>query len=188
MAEITKDWYAPYEARMKRSIAYLGEEFNAIRAGRANPRVLDRITVEYYGVETPLNQVAAIQVPEPRLLAITPWDPTLLREIERAIQASDLGINPTSDGKTIRLAFPVLTEERRKDLVKQVQRIGEDGKVSIRNIRREAMDELKGFLKRSEYSEDIIKDAEQEVQKLTDRYTAEVDEQVDAKEKDLMEL
>ncbi len=186
--EITKAWYQPYEERMQKAIKFLGEEFNAIRVGRANPHVLDRISVSYYGVDTPLNQVAAIQVPEPRLLSITPWDASLLKEIEKAIQMSDLGINPTSDGKCLRLAFPALTEERRRDLVKQVEKIGEESKVAIRNIRREAMDELKSLLKRKEISEDILKGAEEEVQKLTDRYVEQIEQQVKAKEQDLMEI
>ncbi|MDI9496889.1 MAG: ribosome recycling factor [Bacillota bacterium] len=186
--EITRSWYRSYENRMQKSIDYLGEEFNAIRAGRANPRVLDRISVPYYGTDTPLNQVAAIQVPEPRLLAITPWDPTLLRDIERALQASDLGINPTNDGKTIRLVFPPLTEERRRDLVRQVQKLGEEAKVAIRNVRRECMSELQGYLRRREIGEDNLKDAEGEVQKITDRATERVDQLVAEKEKDLMDI
>ncbi|MDD4368100.1 MAG: ribosome recycling factor [Oscillospiraceae bacterium] len=184
--EIGKDFYRPYEERMDKSLEFLQEEMNAVRVGRANPHVLDRITVSYYGALTPLNQVANVQVPEPRMLTIQPWDPSLLKEIEKAIQTSDLGINPTSDGKLIRLVFPTLTEERRKDLAKQVTKLGEEAKVAVRNLRREAIDQLKAYLKKKEISEDIYKDAETQVQKLTDRFTEKVDVQVSAKHKELM--
>ena len=173
---------------MSKSIEFMQEELNTVRAGRANPAVLDRITVQYYGADTPLNQVANIQVPEARQMTITPWDPTLLKEIERAIQSSDLGINPNNDGKMLRLNFPIPTEERRRELVKQIQRIGEETKVAIRNVRRECIDELKGYQKKKEISEDILRDSEGEVQKLTDKYVARVDDLIKAKEKDLMEL
>lgn len=186
--EITKAYFKPYEEKMVKSLEFMNEELNTVRAGRANPHVLDRITVEYYGAETPLNQVANIQVPEPRMLTVTPWDPSLLKEIERAIQSSDLGINPNNDGKMLRLNFPAPTEERRRDLVKQVQKIGEDAKIAIRNIRRECIDELKSYQKRKEISDDVQRDSEGEAQKLTDRFVAKVDEAIKAKEKDLMEF
>lgn len=186
--ELDKKWFAEYATRMEKSIDHLQEELNTVRAGRANPRVLDRIEVDYYGTKTPINQIAAIQVPEPRQITITPWDPSSLKEIERAIQASDLGINPQNDGKMIRLTFPTLTEERRKDLVKQIQRLGEEAKVAVRNIRRDAMDKVKTHLKAREVGEDNAKDTEDKIQKQTDEYIARIDEVVADKEKDLMEI
>lgn len=186
--EINKTFFKPYESKMHKSIEFMQDELNTVRAGRANPHVLDRITVSYYGADTPLNQVANIQVPEPRMLTVTPWDPSLLKEIEKSIQASDLGINPNNDGKMLRLVFPAPTEERRRDLVKQIQRIGEDAKIAIRNIRRECIDELKGHQKRKEISDDVLRDAEGETQKMTDRFIAKVDESIADKEKDLMEF
>lgn len=186
--EITKDSYKPYEEKMQMTLKVLEDEFNQIRAGRANPRLLDRITIDYYGVETPLNQVANIQVPEARMITITPWEAKVLTDIERAIQASDIGINPLNDGKMIRLAFPELTEERRRDLSKEVSKYGEEAKVSLRNVRREALDVYKKHMKNSEISEDNYYLFEDEVQKLTDRYTEEVDKAVEKKSKELMEL
>lgn len=188
MQEITKETYAPFEERMKKTINNLTENFNSIRAGRANPHVLDRITVDYYGTQSQLNAVANIQVPEPRMITLTPWDPSMLREIEKAIQASDLGINPSNDGKMIRLVFPILTEERRKELVKSVQKYGEEGKVAIRNIRREAIDKYHGIHKKKELTDDDLADFEEQMQKMTDRYVKEVDKACEAKEKDLMEI
>ncbi len=188
MQEITKDVYAFYEERMKKTITNLTENFNSIRAGRANPHVLDRITVDYYGAPSQLNAVANIQVPEPRMITLTPWDPSMLREIEKAIQSSDLGINPSNDGKMIRLVFPILTEERRKELVKSVQKYGEEGKVAIRNIRREGIDKYRGIHKKKEITDDDLADFEEQMQKLTDRYVKEVDKCCEAKEKDLMEI
>ncbi|MEA4888432.1 MAG: ribosome recycling factor [Clostridiaceae bacterium] len=185
---ITKDSYQPFEERMRKTIHVLHENFNAIRAGRANPKVLDRITIEYYGVQTPINQVANIQVPEPRLITITPWDPSSMKAIERAIQASDLGINPANDGRMLRLAFPALTEERRHDLVKSVSKYAEEGKVAIRNIRREALDKYRAHLKKKEITEDGMNEFEAELQKLTDRFIVEIDKAAIDKEKDLMEL
>lgn len=178
----------PYEEKMKKTITVLESDFQTIRAGRANPRLLDNITVAYYGVDTPLNQVANIQVPEARLLMITPWDKSLLKEIERAIQASDLGINPNNDGQCLRLAFPPLTEERRLELTRTVAKMGENAKVSIRNIRREAIDEYKGHLKDKNLSEDSYYDVEEAIQKLTDKYVEKVDEVVEAKNDELMEM
>jgi len=188
MILVSKESYAPYEERMKKTMHVLHEEFNSIRAGRANPKVLDRILIDYYGVQTPIQQVANVQVPEPRMITISPWDPTSLKAIERAIQASDLGINPNSDGKTLRLVFPVLTEERRKDLVKQVSKYGEECKVAVRNIRREALDKYRGHLKKKEITEDSLTEFEEGLQKLTDRYISEVEKAVHEKEKDLLEL
>jgi len=188
MILISKESYLPYEDRMKKTMHVLHEEFNAIRAGRANPKVLDRIMIDYYGVQTPIQQVANIQVPEPRVITITPWDPTSLKAIERAIQASELGINPNNDGKMLRLIFPVLTEERRKDLVKQVSKYGEECKIAVRNIRREALDKYRAHLKKKEISEDSMTQFEEGMQKLTDRYIAEVEKAVHDKEKDLLEI
>ncbi|MBQ9858026.1 MAG: ribosome recycling factor [Oscillospiraceae bacterium] len=177
--------YTEYKRKMAKTIEVLKSQYATVRAGRANAAVLDQITVEYYGVDTPLNQVASIAVPDPRTITIQPWDGSLLKGIEKAIQASDLGINPQNDGKLIRLTFPQLTEERRKDLVKQVKKYGEDGKVAIRNIRRDAMDDFKALKKSNELTEDDLKNAEKELQKLTDDYIKEVDTVTAAKEKEL---
>ena len=187
MIEITKDAYLPFEEKMQKSVHVLQEHFNSIRAGRANPKVLDHITIEYYGVQTPINQVANIQVPEARMITITPWDPSTLKTIERAIQASDLGINPNNDGRMLRLVFPALTEERRRDLVKTVHKQTEEGRVAIRNIRREALDKYRGHLKKKEITEDSLGIFETELQKLTDKYIAEIDNVSADKEKDQME-
>ena len=165
-----------FERKMDKTLEVLASDFGTIRAGRANAQVLDRITVEYYGVPTPLNQVGTISSPDPRTLVIQPWDTTLLRAIEKAIQVSDLGINPQNDGRVIRLAFPQLTEERRKELIKQVKKYGEDAKVAVRNVRRDANDQLKKLEKDKAISEDELKKATDDVQKLTDKYVAKVDE------------
>ena len=175
-----------YEEKMLKTIEHVKADFAAVRAGRANAGVLDRIMVEYYGTPTPLNQVAAISSPDPRTLTIQPWDGTLLRAIEKAIQTSDLGINPQNDGRIIRLAFPQLTEERRKELTKQVRKYGEDGKVAMRNIRREAMDAFKKAEKKSEITEDDLKKLEKELQDLTDKQCKALDELTAKKEKELM--
>jgi len=175
-----------YEEKMLKTIEHVKADFAAVRAGRANAGVLDRIMVEYYGTPTPLNQVAAIASPDPRTLTIQPWDGTLLRAIEKAIQTSDLGINPQNDGRIIRLAFPQLTEERRKELTKQVRKYGEDGKVAMRNIRREAMDAFKKAEKKSEITEDDLKKLEKELQDLTDKQCKALDELTAKKEKELM--
>ena len=175
-----------YEERMKKTIAVLEDEFQTIRVGRANPRVLDRITVDYFGTETPLNQVGNVSVPEPRMLQIAPWDASTLKNIEKAIQSSDLGINPTNDGKVIRLIFPELTEERRKDLTKDVKKKGEDSKVAIRNIRRDANEALKKAEKAKQITEDDLKRLEKDSQTLTDKYVAEIDKKVEAKSKEIM--
>ena len=175
-----------YEEKMLKTIEHVKADFASVRAGRANAGVLDRIMVEYYGTPTPLNQVAAIASPDPRTLTIQPWDGTLLRAIEKAIQTSDLGINPQNDGRIIRLAFPQLTEERRKELTKQVHKYGEDGKVAIRNIRREAMDAFKKSEKKGEITEDDLKKLEKDLQDLTDKQCKVLDDLTSKKEKELM--
>jgi ribosome recycling factor len=185
---LTKDSFAPYEEHMKRTLQILIEEFNTIRAGRANPKILDRITIDYYGVATPIQQVANIQVPDPRTIMITPWDPTTLKMIEKAIQASDLGINPSNDGRSLRLVFPPLTEERRKELVRQVNKYAEEAKVAIRNIRRDGIEKFRHYLKNKELTEDGMSEVETTLQKLTDKYIAEIDKAAAAKDKDLMEV
>ena len=180
--------FTEYGRRMDKALDHLAEEFGAVRAGRANAKVLDRITVEYYGSETPLNGVATISTPDARTLVIQPWDTTLLKEIQKAIQASDLGINPQNDGKVIRLVFPQLTEERRKELTKQVKKYAEDAKVAMRNIRRDGMDYIKKLKKNSEITEDDQKKAEKDLQDLLDKYIKRVDEALAAKEKELMAI
>ena len=184
MKEIIKQ----HEEKMGKTIDVLVKELAAIRAGRANPGVLNKLTVEYYGAPTPLPQVAAVSSPDPRTLQIQPWDASILRQIEKAIQTSDLGLNPQNDGKCIRLSFPPLTEERRKELIKQCSKIGEDSKVAIRNIRRDAMDKFKDLKKKSEMTEDEVKDAEQQMQKITDKYVKEIDGTVAKKGKELAEV
>ena len=180
--------YKEVTDKMEKTCDFLVESFNAVRAGRANAAVLDRITIDYYGTETPIQQVATISTPDPRTLAIQPWDASTMKLIEKAIQASDLGINPQNDGRMIRLAFPQLTEERRKELIKQVRKYGEESKTAIRNIRRDAMDAFKKQQKKSEITEDDLKNAEKDIQKLTDDYIADVDKQVTKKEKELSEI
>ena len=177
-----------FERKMDKTLEVLASDFGTIRAGRANAQVLDRITVEYYGVPTPLNQVGTISSPDPRTLVIQPWDTTLLRAIEKDIQVSDLGINPQNDGRVIRLVFPQLTEERRKELAKQVKKYGEEAKVAVRNIRREAIDKFKKQQKASEITEDDYKTVEKDIQKLTDDYIKEVEGIADKKEKELFEI
>ena len=174
-----------YEEKMKKTMHNLDGELGAIRAGRANPKVLDKIVVDYWGSPTPLQQVANISVPEARMIQIAPWEKKMLREIEKAIQVSDLGINPTNDGSVIRLIFPELTEERRKELAKDVKKKGEAAKVAIRNIRRDGNDAFKK-LKGSDVSEDEIKDLEDDLQKVTDKYIKEVDKAVEVKTKEVM--
>ena len=175
-----------YDERMLKTIEVVKANYASVRAGRANAAVLDRIQVEYYGTPTPLNQVAAISSPDPRTLVIQPWDNSLLKAIEKAIQTSDLGINPQNDGRVLRLAFPQLTEERRKELTKQVKKYGEEGKVAVRNIRRDAMDEIKKKTKKSEITEDDQKNLEKELQDLTDKRCKEIDELTAKKDKELM--
>lgn len=177
---------APYEDKMQKSYNNLLDEFGSIRAGRANPHVLDQIRVDYYGAPTPLQSVANITVPEARMIVIQPWEASMVKVIEKAILVSDLGINPTNDGKVIRLVFPELTEERRKDLTKDVKKKGENAKVAIRNIRRDANEKLKKLGKTEDVSEDEIKDLETQVQKLTDKYIAKVDDAIADKTKEIM--
>ena len=185
---MNKSDYAEYTDRMQKTLDVMQTNFAAVRAGRANAAVLDQIRVDYYGTPTPINQIASIASPDPRTLTIQPWDAGTMKLIEKAIQASDLGINPQNDGRVIRLAFPQLTEERRKELIKQVRKYGEDSKTAIRNIRRDAMDTFKKQQKKSEITEDDLKNAEKDIQKLTDDYIADVDKMVAKKEKELSEI
>ena len=180
--------FKEFTRKMDRTLELLQEDFGAIRAGRANARVLDRIVVPYYGVDTPVGQVGTISSPDARTLVIQPWDGSLLKPIEKAIQASDLGINPQNDGRVIRLIFPQLTEERRKDLIKQVKKYGEEAKVAVRNIRRDAIDKFKKQQKASEITEDDYKNMEKDMQKKTDDYIKKVDELCAKKEKELSEI
>ena len=180
--------FTEYARKMDKTLDVLGENFGAVRAGRANAKVLDRITVEYYGSETPLNGVATISSPDARTLVIQPWDTKLLRDIEKAILMSDLGINPQNDGRVIRLTFPQLTEERRKELAKQVNKYGESGKVAIRNIRRDAIDKIKALQKKSEITEDDAKNYEKKMQDLTDKRCKEIDELTSKKQAELMSV
>ncbi len=177
-----------FQLKMEKTVEVLGSQFASVRAGRANASVLDHIVVPYYGVDTPVGQVASISSPDARTLVIQPWDNSLLKPIEKAIQSSDLGINPQNDGKIIRLSFPQLTEERRKDLTKQVRKYAEEGKVAIRNIRRDALDALKKDQKAGELTEDDFKDEEKKLQDMTDKFVAKIDEASAKKEKELMEL
>ncbi len=180
--------FSEYSRKMERTLEHLAEEFGAVRAGRANAKVLDRISIEYYGSETPLNGVATISSPDARTLVISPWDTKLLKDIQKAIQISDLGINPQNDGRVIRLVFPQLTEERRKDLTKQVKKYAEDAKVAMRNIRRDGMDYVKKLKKNSEITEDDQKKAEKDLQDMLDKFIKRVDEACAAKEKELMAI
>lgn len=184
MSEYTK----PYEEKMGSCIRHLEKELAAIRAGRANPAVLDKLTVDYYGAPTPINQVAAVAVSEARILTISPWDASLLRAVEKAILTSDLGINPTNDGRVIRLVFPAPTEERRKQLTKEVQKLGEETKIAVRNVRRDAMDKFKAMKKASDITEDDQKNLEEELQKITDRETKAIDKICEEKNREIMEI
>lgn len=183
-----KEQYQVYEDKMKKSIQAVETEFASVRAGRANATVLDRIMVDYYGVPTPIPQIGSISSPDPRTLVIQPWDSTIIKAVEKAIQSSDLGINPQNDGKVIRLNFPQLTEERRKELAKQVAKYAEDGKVAVRNIRREAIDKFKAMQKKSEITEDDLKQAEKDMQDLTDKSCKDIDALKAKKEKELLEI
>ena len=180
--------YEEYERKMKKTVELLGEQFSGIRAGRAQPAVLDHIKVDYYGTPTPINQIAAVSTPDPRTLLIQPWDAQSLKPIEKAIMSSDLGINPANDGKALRLAFPQLTEERRKELIKQVGKFAEEAKVAVRNIRRDAVEKAKADKKKGEMTEDDLANAEKDLQKLTDDYVKEVDKVKEKKEKELKEI
>lgn len=180
--------YSHIEEKMKKSVGVLERELAEIRAGRANPKLLDKIQVSYYGAMSPINQVANITVPEARMITIQPWDASLLKEIEKEIQKSDLGINPSNDGKVIRLVFPELTEERRKEIAKEIKKLAEDTKVAIRSIRRDGIEEFKAKQKNSEITEDDLKSAEDSIQKLTDKYVGEVDNLASSKEKEIMSV
>ena len=180
--------FKEYNRKMDKTLDVLQEQFASVRAGRANAKVLEHITVEYYGVDTPVGQVGTVSSPDARTLVIQPWDGSLLKKVEKAIQVSDLGINPQNDGRVIRLVFPMLTEERRKELTMQIKKYGEDAKVAVRNIRRDAMDYLKNAKKKSEITEDEQKKGEKDLQDLTDKYIKKVDEACAVKEKELMEL
>ena len=174
------------EEKMKKTISVFEESLSEVRAGRANPNILNKITVDYYGVATPINQIAGISVPEPRMILIQPWDISMLKEIEKAINIAEIGINPNNDGKVIRLAFPELTEERRKDLVKDIRKIAEESKVAIRAIRRDGMDMAKTAQKNNEMTQDDLSAAETKIQKMTDTKIAEIDELLAKKEKEIM--
>ena len=180
--------YKVYQDKMKKSIDSVVSDFDAVRAGRANAAVLNRISVDYYGTPTPIQQIASVGTPDPRTLVIAPWDASALRGIEKAILESDLGINPSNDGKSVRLLFPQLTEERRKELVKQIRKYAENGKVAVRNIRRDAVDHFKKMQKASEITEDELKSAEKDLQKLTDDSCKEIDSLLASKEKELMSV
>ena len=175
-----------FEDKMQKSLHNLEEEYAGIRAGRANPHVLDKLRVDYYGTPSPIQSVANVSVPEPRIIQIQPWEASMVKEIEKAILVSDLGINPTNDGKVIRLVFPELTEDRRKEMVKDIKKKGEDAKVAIRNIRRDAIDTFKKLGKIEDISEDVIKDLEDNAQKLTDKYVAEIDKAIEVKSKEIL--
>ncbi len=181
-----KDTVKQFSDKMDKTIDMLQDDFSAIRAGRANPHVLDRITVDYYGTQTPLQQVGNISVPEPRIIMIQPWEKSLLKSIEKAIQTSELGINPTNDGTCIRLVFPELTEERRKDLTKDIKKKGEEAKVAVRNIRRDCVDKIKKMEKGNEITEDDRKNGEDLIQKATDKAIGRIDECVELKSKEIM--
>lgn len=176
------------EEKMQKTLHVLSSDFAAVRAGRANPAVLDKITVDYYGTATPIQQLAAISVPEARVLMIQPWDKSSLKAIEKAILTSDIGINPNNDGAAIRLTFPPLTAERRNDLAKEIAKMGEESKVALRSIRRDVIDKIKAMKKAGTLTEDDVKDGEKEVQKLTDKYVKDVDTMVDKKKKEIQEI
>jgi len=183
-----KQIFATAEEKMNKSLNNLSQEFAAIRAGRANPAVLDKLSVDYYGSPTPINQVAAVSVPEPRTLMVAPWDKSMLGMIEKAILVSDIGINPQNDGTSLRLNFPPMTEERRRDLTKDIGKMAEDCKVAIRSIRRDAMDKLKDMKKKSEITEDDQKNGEKKMQDLTDKFVKDIDKMAEAKQKEIMEI
>ena len=180
--------YTEIEEKMKKTVSVFEENLAEVRAGRANPAILNKIKVDYYGVPTPINQVAGISVPEARLIVIQPWDMSLLKEIEKSILASDIGLNPNNDGKVIRLSFPELTEERRKELVKNIRKTSEEAKVSVRSVRRDGIEKFKNMQKNNEITEDDLRNAEDNIQKLTDKYIAEIDKILDKKEKEIMSI
>ena len=180
--------YDKLEEKMQKAVDYLCHELAAIRAGRANPAILNKVTVEYYGVQTPLNQIGAISVPEARQILITPWDRSLLGQIIKAIQVAELGVNPINDGNSVRLTFPELNEERRRQIVKDVKALGEDAKIAIRNLRRDGIDDAKALKNSGEMTEDELKSAEEKIQKITDKYTDKVEKVIENKEKEVMEV
>ena len=180
--------YTNLKEKMEKSISVYSERLAEVRAGRANPAILNKVKIDYYGTPTPINQVAGISVPEARLIVIQPWDASILKEIEKAILASEIGINPNNDGKVIRLTFPELNEERRKEIVKDIRKMAEDAKVAIRSIRRDAIDEAKAMQKNAEMSEDELKSAEDRIQKLTDKFVEEIDKILANKEKEVMSI
>lgn len=183
-----KELLTKAESRMQKRVDHLSGDFAAVRAGRANPAVLDKIMVDYYGTPTPINQLAAVSVTEARTLTIQPWDASVLHPIEKAIQVSELGINPQTDGKTLRIIFPPLTEDRRKDLVKDIHKMAEETKISLRTVRRETIEKSKAMKKDGELTEDDLKQVEKKVQELTDRYVKETDKMVEKKQKEIMEI
>lgn len=180
--------YTNLKERMEKSIGAFKEKLSEIRAGRANPAILNKVKIDYYGTPTPINQVAGVSVPEARLIVIQPWDVSVLKDIEKAILASDIGLNPNNDGKVIRLNFPELNEERRKEIVKDIRKLAEEAKVAIRSIRRDAMDEAKEMQKKSEITEDDLKNEENEIQKLTDKKVEEIDSMLASKEREVMSI
>lgn len=182
------EYLAPAQEKMEKTVAALKKEYGAIRAGRANPAVLDKIRVDYYGTPTPINQMAAVAVAEARVLTIQPWDASTVRAIEKAIQASDIGINPQSDGRVIRLMFPQLTEDHRKNIAKDIRKMAEEAKVSVRGTRRDTVDKLKKLQKAAELTEDDLKDEEKALQDLTDKFIKEIDQVAAAKDKEIMEI
>jgi len=185
---MSREEYKAIEEKMQKTIKVLRDELTGVRAGRANPAILDKLTVDYYGVPTPINQLASISVPEARVIMIQPWEASMVKEIEKEIQKSDIGINPNSDGKVIRLIFPMLTEERRKELTKIVKKYGEDAKVAIRSIRRDALEQMKALKKEGELTEDDLKAAEKDIQNMTDKYIGEIDKIVEQKEEEILEV
>jgi ribosome recycling factor len=185
---MNKEAYKPIEEKMKKSISVLKEELGGLRAGRANPSILDKLTIDYYGTPTSITQLGNVSVPEARVILIQPWEAKILKDVEKAIQKSDIGINPNNDGKVIRLVFPPLTEERRKELTKVVKKHGEEAKVAVRAIRRDAIEHFKEEKKHSRISEDELKVAEKDVQNITDKYIAEIDKIVEAKDKEILEV
>lgn len=180
--------YKSLDDKMEKSISVYSEKLSEVRAGRANPAILNKVKIDYYGTPTPINQVAGVSVPEARLIVIQPWDASVLKDIEKAILASDIGINPNNDGKVIRLNFPELNEERRKEIVKDIRKLAEEAKVAIRSIRRDAMDEAKEMQKKSEITEDDLKNEENEIQKLTDKKVEEIDSMLASKEREVMSI
>ena len=185
---MNKEDYKPFEEKMKKTINVLKDELAGLRAGRANPSILDKIMVDYYGVPTPITQLGSVTIPEARIIQIQPWDAKILKEIEKAIQKSDIGLNPNNDGKIIRLVFPPLTEERRKELTKTVKKYGEDAKVAVRSIRRDAIEHFKAQKKSNAITEDDLKSAEKDIQNITDKRIAEIEKVVEDKEKEILEV